>query len=295
MASASEGRAGRLAIATCAELAELDPEGQLLLAELAQGGIDAEPAVWDDPTLDWAAYDRILLRSTWDYPSKQSAFESWIDERQAQLINPAALVRWNLSKRYLQRLSEWGFPVVPSSFTAPGERVALPEHGECVVKPAVSAGSVDTARYGPGDRARAAAHADSLLAAGREVMVQPYMASVDRDAETAVIVLGGLISHTMRKAPLLALGDGLEQGLFRVEQMEPREPTGEQAALAEAVVGRVAGEVARPTYARVDLLQSDSGEPLILELELIEPSLFLDHHPPAARRLVALLQNELER
>lgn len=278
-----------IAIATCAEVPDLDPEGRLLLEALTEAGLEPAAAIWDDPALDWNDFDRVLLRSTWDYPAKAQAFESWLRSIDQRLINPLPAVEWNLSKRYLEALRAWGFPIVPSSFLTPGDEPALPFAGEIVVKPAISAGSRDTARYGEREAARALEHASDLLESGREVLLQPYLPSVDVEAETAVIVLGGEVSHAMRKGPLLAPGQGLERGLFRQEQMEPRRANAQERELATEVVGRFAQEVCAPVYARVDLLRSESGEPLVLELELIEPSLFLDHHPPAVERLVALL------
>jgi len=293
VASGSDGPAPRLAIATCAELPELDPEGRLLAAELRNAGIGAEPAIWDDPGLEWASFDRVLLRSTWDYPQKHEAFSDWVRERGSALINAPALVQWNLSKRYLGVLQGWGFPTVPTRFLAPGERPGTGELGEFVVKPAISAGSRDTARYRPDEIERAAGHARSLQEEGREVIVQPYLRSVETEAETAVIVLGGRCSHAMRKAPLLRAGQELEQGLFREEEMENRRARPAQIELAEAIVATVAAEVAAPLYARLDLLDGDDGKPRVLELELIEPSLFIDRDPAGAARLVTLLGEEL--
>lgn len=280
----------RLAIATCGELSELDGEGRLLLRRLRAAGVEAEPEVWDDQAVGWDDYDRVLLRSTWDYPSTPESFAAWVAARGRQLINPPEIVRWNISKRYLTLLESWGLPIVPTAFIAPGEPVELPDEAEFVLKPAVSAGSRGTARYGPGDLDRAHRHAAELLAANREVMVQPYLPSVEAAAETAVIMLGGRFSHAMRKGPLLELGQEPERGLFREEEMSRREAGADEIELAERVIDRLVAEVRAPTYARIDLLRSAGGAPLILELELIEPSLFLDYHPEAADRLVELVR-----
>jgi glutathione synthase/RimK-type ligase-like ATP-grasp enzyme len=286
-------RGARIAVATCAEVAELDAEGRLLLARLRAAGLEAEACVWDEPTVDWADYDRVLVRSTWDYPGKLAAFEAWVSARAGQLINPAAAIGWNLSKRYLGELERWGFPTVPTTLLAPGDRFEPPAEGEFVIKPAVSVGSRDTARYRASERERAGRHAEVLLAAGREVLVQPYLGAVDTEAETAVVVLGGRASHAIRKGPLLEPDQDLEQGLFRPEQVSPRRADRAETELAEAVVERFAREVCAPTYARVDLLRADGGRPVVLELELIEPSLFLNHHPSAADRLVELVAADI--
>ncbi len=287
----------RLGIATCAELAGLDAEGQLLLQRCRDQGLAAEPVVWDDPEIDWDRFGRVLLRSTWDYPEKADAFADWVGERGAQLLNPAPVVAWNLSKRYLSVLAGWGLPTVPTSFLAPAGRVdfAPPDDRQFVVKPAVSIGSKDTARYRPEQRERAAEHVAELLGAGREVMVQPYLDSVESSAETAIVMLGGSFSHSMRKGPLLELDQELEAGLFRAEQIAPREPEADELELAENALAKLGEEVGPTTYARVDLLRSARGEPMILELELIEPSLFLDYVSGAAERLAVLLAAALAR
>lgn len=291
----------RLALATCDELPELDEEGRLLAAACRAAGIDTRSAVWSDPAVDWDAFDRVLVRSTWDYQDDPVAFRAWADGIGPKLRNRPAIVAWNLSKRYLRVLEEWGFPVVPTRFVepgAPGRELdsALPSDGEYVVKPAVSAGSRDTARYvasDPGDRDRALAHASALLGAGRTVMVQPFIATVETHAETAVVVLGGDPAHAMRKGPLLEVGQGLETELFREEDMSLRSASGEELRLAQVVVERFSREVAAPLYARVDMLRGEGGAPLLLELELIEPSLFLEHSPSSLARLVELLASEL--
>lgn len=281
-----------IALATCEEVSALDEEGRLLLGGLRAAGIDAEPAVWNSPAVEWDGYELVVLRSTWDYHLDPGRFVAWVRSIGSRLLNPPELVTWNASKRYLHELGGWGLATVPTAFVSPGEGFELPGVGEFVVKPATSAGSRDTARYRPGDEA-AGRHVEALLAAGREVMVQPYLSAVDVSAETALVFLGGEFSHAMRKGPLLELDQEQEQGLFRPEEMSPREPTAAQLELAAAVVGTVGERVGEPLYARVDLLDSDQGQPLVLELELIEPSLFLDFHPPAAERLVSLLASRL--
>ena len=278
-----------LALATCSEVPALDAEGRFLRSSLAAAGVESEPVVWNDPAVDWSRHDRVLIRSTWDYQYDIEGFLAWADEIGGRLLNSPRLVAWNASKRYLAELEHWGLPIVPSRFIAPGDDFALPRTGQFVVKPSTSAGSKDTARYRGGDAA-ADAHVAALLEAGREVLVQPYLDSVDRAAETAVVLLGGEVSHAMRKGPLLELDQEPEPGLFRQEQMSSRDASAGQIGLAREALSSVARQVGdAPLYARVDMLDSDAGEPLVLEIELIEPSLFLDFHPPAAARLAALL------
>ncbi len=137
----------RVALVTCTELADLDDDDRLVVAPLAARGIAAEPVVWDDPTVDWARYDLAVLRSPWDYMSRRDEFVSWATDV-PRLVNPADVVRWNTDKRYLDELSAAGVPTVPTGWVLPDQPWQPPaDHGEYVVKPAVSAGSLDTGRY----------------------------------------------------------------------------------------------------------------------------------------------------
>lgn len=300
----------RIALATASEVPGLlDAEGTLLHAALRAAGADADAVVWDDPAADWVCYDAVVVRSTWDYAARRDEFVAWAYHVQGltTLHNDAATIAWNTDKRYLRDLAAAGVPTVPTVFLDPGDdparhRFAAIEH---VVKPVVSAGSKDTLRFAPDQTARSSAHAGRLLDAGRPVMVQPYLSGVDTEGETAVVVIAGEVSHTLRKAPLLTLGMDLASGLYLPEEMSPRAATSAELAVARqalAAVPRtggprrsVSGEpllrewVPRePLFARVDLLPTDDG-PVVLELELTEPSLFLDHVPGTADRFAAAI------
>jgi glutathione synthase/RimK-type ligase-like ATP-grasp enzyme len=277
----------RVGIATAAEVPDLDDEGQLLLAELRQRGVAAEPVVWD-ADVDWAARGAIVVRSTWDYAERLQEFLAWADRvaSVSRLLNSAEVIRWNTDKRYLADLERAGVPIVPTHFLAPGEGPGHRfEHVEHVVKPAVSAGARGALRLGVDETQRSRAHARSLLEAGHPVMVQPYMHEVDEYGETALLFLDGRFSHAMRKGPLLTKGMRLVEGLFAPEEMSRRDPSATERELAEAVLAAIPPHLAADLlYARVDLLPSPEG-PRLLELELTEPSLFLDHHAPAAAAL----------
>lgn len=262
---------GRIAIATCSEFTELEEDDQLLLAELPEG----EAVVWDDPAADWSSYDLVVIRSTWDYTPRRDQYLAWCDRvGAARLHNPPAVIRWNTDKRYLADLDAAGLPVVPTTFLEPGSPLVLTD-GPCVVKPTVSAGSRDTARH---DHARAAAeHARELLDAGRVVMVQPYLAEVEEAGETALLFFDGAYDHAIRKGPMLVDGRAEVSGLFAAENIAAREPSAAERDVAERVAAYVAERFGGPLlYARVDLLPTPGG-PVLLELELTEPSLFFAH------------------
>lgn len=278
-----------IAIATASELPVLDEDGPLLLAALARHGLRGVPAIWDDPAVEWDAFAAVVVRSTWDYSLRRDAFVAWAREVEAvtTLLNPAAVIAWNTDKRYLGELAAAGIPVVPTAFAAPGDDVDLPAAGEVVIKPTVSAGARDTARYGPHETRRARAHVTTLHDAGRTAMVQPYVAAVDEAGETAVLFIGGTYSHAIRKGPLLSPGAGLVEGLFAPEEISPRTPSGAELALAERVVAATPGGPGQLLFARVDLLPGPGGAPLVIEYEVTEPSLFLEHGDGAAGRLAA--------
>ena len=276
-----------IALATAREVPDLDAEARLLRDAIRARGAECEAAVWDDDAVDWAGYDLVVVRCTWDYAERLAEFLAWAERVAAvtRLENSLPHLRFTTDKHYLQVLADAGVPVVPSVFVEPG---APPEHPyldtEHVVKPAVSAGSRGTLRLGPEEADASRAHTAALLDAGRSVLVQPYLADVDTAGETAVVLLGGGFSHAMRKGPLLERGAGLVEGLYAQEEMTPRDPSAAELRVTEQAMAAVAAAVpGRTTYARIDLLPTAAG-PVVLEVELAEPSLFLDHVPGSADR-----------
>jgi glutathione synthase/RimK-type ligase-like ATP-grasp enzyme len=280
----------RIALATCRDLPAGDEDSPLLLAACASAGLDAEWRVWDDPVVDWASYDLVVIRSTWDYVPRRDDFAAWAASV-PRLANPADLVGWNTDKSYLADLEAAGVPVVPTRWLEPGAAVPDFEWPSVVVKPAIGAGGLDTARYGPGEAGRGRAHAERLLAAGRRVMVQPYLDGVDSVGETALLYVGGAYSHSVRKGALLVPGGDAEvEGLWRPEEIAPREAAVAERELGDRALAAVPGGPDRLLYARVDLLPGPGGRPLVVEVELTEPSLFLTAVPAAADRLAAAIR-----
>jgi glutathione synthase/RimK-type ligase-like ATP-grasp enzyme len=282
-------------LVTCSAVPDLDFDDQLLVAPLADRGIHAAAAVWDDPTVDWASFDLVVLRSSWDYAPRRSEFVAWA-RSVPRLVNPADVVTWNTDKSYLVDVAAHGVPVVDTRWIAPGDQWKPPDAGEWVVKPAVSAGSKDTGRYDladPAHRDLAAAHVARLQAAARLVMVQPYLPAVDSYGETAVLFLGGEYSHSIRKGPLLTGPDLGDVELYKAEEITSRLPTPAELSVAEKALAAVPGGPERLLYARIDLIPGPDGEPLLVELELTEPSLFLGTSPGAATRLAAVIAARL--
>ncbi len=278
----------RVALATSQALPGLDGDSVLLVPALASLGIDAQPAVWDDPAVDWSAYDLVVVRSTWDYVARREEFLAWA-RAVPRLLNPADVLAWNTDKTYLRDLDAAGVPVVPTTWVAPGEAYAPPA-GAVVVKPTVSAGARDTERH---EDARGAAPLVARLhAEGRTAMVQPYLDGIDTAGETAVLLFDGAPSHGARKAPLLAgLPVDPDDDLA---VMQAREPSPAELEVARAAVAAVPGGE-RLLYARVDLVPGPDGAPVVLELELTEPSLFLRYAPGSAQRCARAIAARLPR
>jgi hypothetical protein len=281
--AASQGPdAPRVALVTCAELPDLDPDDRLALEPLSSLGVAAEAVVWDDPSVNWSRYDLVILRSPWDYIRRRDEFVLWAS-RVPRLANSADVVAWNTDKRYLAELERAGVPIVATQWVGPAHIWTLPEAGEWVIKPAISAGSLDTGRYDLANslhRTLASSHVARLQAAGRLVMVQPYLSAIDASAETALLFLGGEYSHAIRKGPMLTGPDEGADGLYKQERITPREPTPAERAVAEAALAAAPNKSL--LYARVDLVPGEDGEPRLIELELTEPSLFLGTAPHAA-------------
>jgi hypothetical protein len=249
---------------------------------------EAVPAVWDDPGVDWSRFDVVVVRSTWDYTGRRDEFVAWAEGIGDRLVNSPEIIRWNTDKRYLAELEAAGLPIVPTRFVSPGEEGGwadiIPEH--CVVKPTVSAGSRDTARHE--DRAAAEAHVRALVESGRVAMVQPYLDEVDEAGETALLYCEGRYSHAIRKGPLLLGGAATVEGLFAPENITPREPRPIEREVGDAVMAEVERRFGgAPLYGRVDLIGS---EPVVLELELTEPSLFFAHDESAPQRFAEAIR-----
>jgi glutathione synthase/RimK-type ligase-like ATP-grasp enzyme len=279
----------RIALATAIAAWEQDIDLPPLLAACDRAGIAAQALAWDDSSVSWSRFDAVLLRSTWDYTQRLPEFLAWCErvERGTRLFNPLPTLRWNTDKRYLADLAAKGVPIVPTVFIESERdlvRIAA-QDGEFVLKPSVGAGSRHAARFAPSQHTEAEAHARRLLAAGYCVMLQPYLAAVDQHGETALIHVAGRYTHAIRKGPLLPAGGSASVALFASEDIQPRIATDAEHAVAEQTLAALPHPA---LYARVDLLPGPNG-PLLLELELVEPSLFFEGSEDAADALVHAL------
>ena len=243
-------------------------------AALTAAGLIVEQRVWTDPG-DLAGYDVVLPLFAWGYQRDVATWYALLDRLEAEalpVINPAPVLRWNSDKAYLAELGAKGVAVVPTVEVAALDDASLAEAmavlmaDEVVIKPAISGGADGTHRMA----AEGAIPADAL---GQRRLVQPLMRGILAEGEFSLFFFGGKFSHAIVKRP--AAGD------FRVqEQFGGRETVWEASDAAQALaLAALAAAPARPVYARVDMVGDAAGRLCIMELELIEPSLFLHHAP----------------
>ena len=283
-----------LRIATCLTLPEPDPDAEPLDEALRAAGVQAALLGWDDPSVDWSAPVPTLLRTTWNYALAPQQFLQWVEQVSAvaPLWNPASVVRGNVHKRYLLQLAERGVPTVRTLLVERGQRLELAHalaHFGCsrlVVKPAIGAGSLDTERFTadqPEAAALFAAHVTHLTSRG-EALVQPFVDSVADYGERSMVWIDGELSHAIRKAPRFTGDDERIEGPMPIAQ--------DERELAHAALATLDQDV---LYARVDMARDAGGRPQVMELELIEPSLFFARRPGSAARLVSGLLRRLRR
>jgi len=290
----------KMAMVACEAWPDLNDDWPVLAAALTRRGVTAQVEVWTDRTVDWESYDLVVVRGTWDYVGRLSEFRHWVGRVGAKtggraggrLVNSAPAILWNLDKAYLNDLSAAGVPVVATTWVKPGHAWTAPA-GEYVVKPSVSLGSLETARYRPGEDADAARHVQRLLDAGRVVMVQPFYASVEDEGEASLVYLGGRFSHATRKAPLLEPGAGVRDDLGPRQRVFPLVVASAHRRVADAAVAACEDRIGRLAYARVDLFLGEGGRWLVNEVELVEPWLFLAYAEGAADRFADVLASLL--
>jgi len=285
----------RIALVTCRPGPDISEDRDLpgLVRALREAGAQASAEVWDDDGVDWARFDLVVIRSTWDYSWRSAEFTAWAERCGAltRLANPADVVRWNTDKRYLGDLAKAGVPVVDTRYIAAGDPLDLPDDREYVVKPTSGAGARFAARYTPDEHDTAVRQLRRMHAEGFTAMVQPYMRGIETAGERALQFFGGNLLHASRKGPVLAPGTPYDQRKVAHPGLTDWTPSLADTALARRALAFVPG---RPEllYARVDVVDDEDGQPRVMELELVEPNLFLWLHPESVPRVVEeLLKN----
>lgn len=286
-----------IALVTYSGLPALSADDQLLLPPLAARGIRPAPAAWDDPAVAWGSFDALVIRSTWNYHTVPAAFRAWIDRIErlgVPIWNSPVVLRWNASKSYLRDLQRQGVEIVPTYWVERGSGTRLPEVldlrdlSAAVVKPAISASAYETWRV---DRERITAADEARfarLSASSTMMVQPFLPELERDGEWSLMFIGGEYTHAVLKRP--------RAGDFRVQHehggsAERRTPPAHALETARAIVSRAPGPW---LYARVDGVEIE-GRFVLVELEMLEPSLFLGVEREAPTRFAEALVHTLHR
>ena len=267
----------------------------LLQDALGRLGLSSERVDWADPAVDWTRFRCAVFRTTWDYFDRIDEFRAWLEsvEASTRLLNPADLIRWNLDKHYLGELAGKGVPVVSSRFIEAGDETPLPqllaESGweEGVIKPCISGAARLTFRV---NRATAEVVDGRLRAAraGEAFLLQPFQASILDDGEVTLMVMDGQVTHGIRKRA--------RPGDFRVQDdhggtVHPHTPSAKEV---EVALRAMAACPSLPAYGRVDLVEDNEGGLAVMELEIIEPELWLRFHPPAATAFAEAIARRLE-
>lgn len=265
-------------------VANILEEDRLLMEALGERGIAARRVDWSRDDVDWGGFAAVVLRTPWDYFDRFEAFSRWLDGLQShpRVINDLETLRWNSDKHYLAELEAAGLPIVPTVFVERGEGRSLEDAARAlgtealVFKPTVSGAAFETYRVRPGTVGEYTARF-SALTAERAMMVQPFMASVLERGEVTVVAMQGRPTHGLVKRA--------KAGDFRVQDdhggtLHEHTPTPDELALTKAAMGL---REATPVYGRVDMVRDEDGTARIMELELIEPELWLRLHPPAAQ------------
>ena len=280
-------------LVTCEKVADLDPDDRLLMVELQARGLTVSIETWSDPDAQWDASRLCIVRSTWDYHERYEEFIAWIERATSLTIlkNDPHVLRWNAHKSYLKELERLGVPIVPTTWVSRGEPCDLGELAEergwrdMVLKPARGAAAHQVALVRRDAASFAAGQAQfGDLAQTQDVLVQPYLRSVEDWGERALIFFRGHYSHAVLKKPFdTVLVVGTRSSLV--------EPKREELDIAERALAAVPG---RPLYARVDLLRDDENRVCVNEVELIEPGLYLGVHEPARRHFADAVERELQ-
>jgi len=284
----AQGRA--VAFAASPEALDLDAGWPLLRDAAVAAGLAPSVVVWDDPGVDWRAFGLVVAIYTWGYVTRRERFLAWVSAaaRQTALVNPEPVLRWNSDKGYLADLAAAGVPTVPTTWVPPGAAWEPPAR-DYVVKPAVASGGIGAARFAARGVESAREHVADLHRAGQTALVQPYLPAVDGEGETALVFFGGSFSHAVSKQGVLEADVGAIFGLWERQVVAPRAARPDELALAEGALRVVRARLGPVAYARVDVVDGGDGRPVVMEVELIEPTLFLDLAPDAAPRLAAVL------
>ncbi len=286
----------KIALATCREYADLTVEDKLLADCLQNLGFDAQPLVWDEAKQNLADYSTVVIHSCWDYHKKPQEFLAWIDSLESnglKVLNPPNILRWNVDKIYLRELEKSGVKIPPTVWFEKGEAGSLSkilaenDWRKAVLKPTISATAWRTFIVTPENAAELQPEFESMLLTGG-AMVQKFVAEIQTKGEWSFIFFNKKFSHAVLKRA--KTGDFRVQDNFGGSVEMTVEPAPALIKAAQKIVENINDNL---LYARVDGAEI-AGEFCLMELELIEPVLFLDNNPSAANKFAAAIARCLE-
>lgn len=266
-------------------------EDRLVQKALERNGLRVTRKSWSDPNFDWSSTKAVIFRTTWDYFDRYTEWQNWLEkvDQQTQMINPYALIKWNMDKHYLRDLQRRGVNIPETIYLEKGtaqniqEILDQNEWDECILKPCISGAARLTFRI---NRANLEAHEEVFKKhkAQEAFMLQPFQKSVITDGEISLMVMGGQFTHAVLKKA--------KAGDFRVQDdfggiVHEYHPTQEEIAFAEKAIAACSPS---PFYARVDVIRDNHGELAVIELEMIEPELWFRMKPDAADVLAQAIQ-----
>lgn len=284
----------KIAIVTCEEIPALIPTEQPVIPALIERGCQAQAVVWTDSSVQWNTFDLVVMRNVWDYFMKYEAFMAWLEKLQTQGIkvsNPIEVIKANSHKFYLENLRSQGIPIVPTVFARQNSSVDLQttfnqQHWqEGIVKPAVSAGAYKTYKIDQAEAKEYQTKVDDLLQ-NRDILIQEFLPEIQTDGEWSLLFFNGKYSHAVRKVP--------KNQDFRVQSEFGGQTLAETpAAFIIEQAQKIIDLYDQPLlYVRVDGVVA-KGSFLLMELELIEPELFLDQHSHAVSRFAEAIIHHL--
>ena len=258
-------------------------------APLERAGMKVETRSWVSAD-ELAGFDLVMPLLAWGYHRAGAQWRAAVDRWEADRVNlwnPPEVLRWNADKTYLGRLADRGAPVVPSRYIERLDDGTLHEAAEAfgtdrlITKPQISASAWQTIRWSPG----------APLDGGPTgpAMIQPFLPAIAETGELSLLYFGGAFSHAISKRP--------QPGDFRVQPeydgiIAAHDPAPDERAAAEAILA----EVDEPLlYARIDLVRGLDGAPVLMELELVEPDLYLEYDPGAGAAFAAAVAQAAKR
>ncbi len=269
---------------------EHDLQFSLFTRAAAQHDIELVEVIWDEANVDWSVFDAVLVGTTWDYVQKLEQFSNVMMQidGQTRLFNSLDILQMNMNKQYLLDLADKGVPVVPTismeKVTRTAVKAAFESFGceQLVIKPTIGAGAWRQVLLH-----HQAPWPSAAQLPPKGAFVQPYLSQIQFMGELSMLFYGGEFSHAVRKTP--------KAGDYRIQSIYGGHEQAEQPSSAEMTLARQAlsalGRV--PLYARVDAISDDSGQPLLIELELIEPYHYVEQGPDCGAMLMSVLANRI--